>query len=140
MPIPAPAVSVCIPVSHGEPYLAETIRSVLDQTYRDFELVVLDNASPDRAGVDRAAVSATSHPGGAQHRAGRRWPRTGTGPCSSPRSAGQAPCADDLLHPRCLDCRWTPWRPTRAWPWSRPAGTWSTSRAGWSCRAAACPG
>ena len=45
-----PSVSVCIPVYRGEQFLAETIRSVLDQTYRDFELVVLDNASPDDSG------------------------------------------------------------------------------------------
>ena len=29
-----PHVSVCIPVYNGEQFLAETIRSVLDQTYR----------------------------------------------------------------------------------------------------------
>ena len=45
-----PSVSVCIPVYRGEQFLAETIRSVLDQTYRDFELVILDNASPDDSG------------------------------------------------------------------------------------------
>jgi glycosyltransferase involved in cell wall biosynthesis len=45
-----PRVSVCIPVYNGERFLAETIRSVLDQTYRDFELVVLDNASTDATG------------------------------------------------------------------------------------------
>src|SRR5919107_197384 len=45
-----PSVSVCIPVYRGEQFLAETVRSVLDQTHRDFELVVLDNASPDTTG------------------------------------------------------------------------------------------
>src|SRR5687768_14468183 len=48
--LPIPSVSVCIPVYNGELFLAETIRSVLDQTYRDFELVVLDNASTDATG------------------------------------------------------------------------------------------
>ena len=46
----SPAVSVCIPVYCGEQFLAETIRSVLAQTYRDFELFILDNASPDDTG------------------------------------------------------------------------------------------
>ena len=43
----APTVCVCIPVYRGEQFLGETMRSVLEQTYGDFELVVLDNASPD---------------------------------------------------------------------------------------------
>lgn len=42
-----PKISVCIPVYNGEAYLAQTIRSVLDQTYSDFELVIIDNASTD---------------------------------------------------------------------------------------------
>lgn len=43
-----PKISVCIPVYNGETYLAQTIQSVLDQTYTDFELVIIDNASTDR--------------------------------------------------------------------------------------------
>ena len=50
MLLATPSVSVCIPVYNGETYLGETIRSVLDQTYGDFELVVLDNGSTDRSG------------------------------------------------------------------------------------------
>jgi glycosyltransferase involved in cell wall biosynthesis len=44
-----PAVSVCVPLYNKERFVAETIRSVLDQTFADFELVVLDNASADRS-------------------------------------------------------------------------------------------
>lgn len=40
-------VSVCIPVFNGSAFVAETIRSVLSQSYADFELLVLDNASTD---------------------------------------------------------------------------------------------
>jgi len=39
--------SVCIPNYNYERYLGRTIRSVLDQTYQDFEILVSDNASPD---------------------------------------------------------------------------------------------
>ena len=42
-----PEVSVCVPVYRGEAFLAETIHSVLSQTFEDFELVLLDNASTD---------------------------------------------------------------------------------------------
>jgi glycosyltransferase involved in cell wall biosynthesis len=43
-----PRVSIALPVFNGERYLAQAIGSILDQTYRDFELIVSDNASTDR--------------------------------------------------------------------------------------------
>jgi glycosyltransferase involved in cell wall biosynthesis len=95
---------VCIPVYRGEQFLAETMRSVLDQTYRDFELVVLDNASTD--GTGRIARSFAGDP----------RVRVETNPTTIPQPDNwreavrrcRAPlikllCADDLLHPRCLE-------------------------------------
>jgi hypothetical protein len=45
-----PMVSIGLPVFNGENYLAEAIRSALDQRFADFELIVCDNASTDRTG------------------------------------------------------------------------------------------
>ena len=42
-----PRVSVCIPLYQKADYVGRTIDSVLAQTFTDFELVVLDNASTD---------------------------------------------------------------------------------------------
>ena len=42
-----PTVSIGLPVYNGERYLAETIQSILSQTYSDLELVICDNASTD---------------------------------------------------------------------------------------------
>jgi glycosyltransferase involved in cell wall biosynthesis len=43
-----PRLSIGLPVYNGENYLAESIESLLGQTYRDFELIISDNASTDR--------------------------------------------------------------------------------------------
>jgi glycosyltransferase involved in cell wall biosynthesis len=43
----APTVSIGLPVYNGAAYLAETIESILAQTYADFELILCDNASTD---------------------------------------------------------------------------------------------
>lgn len=42
-----PRVSIGLPVRDGEEHLEAAIRSILDQTFADFELIVSDNASSD---------------------------------------------------------------------------------------------
>lgn len=44
-----PRVSVVMPVYNSERYLAEAVRSVLCQTYSDFELIIVDDGSADRS-------------------------------------------------------------------------------------------
>jgi glycosyltransferase involved in cell wall biosynthesis len=46
-----PRVSIGLPVYNGENYLAEALDSLLAQTYRDFEIIVSDNASTDNTRV-----------------------------------------------------------------------------------------
>lgn len=101
--LPIPSVSVCIPVYQGERFLAETIRSVLDQSFRDLELVILDNASTDAGGeiatsfgdprirVERNATTVSQ---------ADNWNRV-VQLCRAPLV--KLVCADDLLHPRCLE-------------------------------------
>lgn len=43
----APKVSICIPTYNREHYLKETLESVFAQTYRDFEVVIVDDGSSD---------------------------------------------------------------------------------------------
>jgi glycosyltransferase involved in cell wall biosynthesis len=43
----SPCVSVCLPVYNGERHIHKAIRSILNQTFEDFELIISDNASTD---------------------------------------------------------------------------------------------
>jgi glycosyltransferase involved in cell wall biosynthesis len=108
LPTTSPAVSVCIPVYNGERFLAETVRSVLDQTYRDFELVLLDNASTDHTAEIAASFTDPRI-------------RIERNPTTVPQTVNfnrvvehcRAPliklvCADDLVHPQCLEFQAVP--------------------------------
>lgn len=102
-----PSVSVCVPLYRKEEFIAETLRSVLAQTYTDFELIVLDNASPDRSAeialtFDDPRVTVAANP-------------VTVSPIENFNkvvSLSGAPlvkvlCADDLLHPTCLERQMT---------------------------------
>src|SRR5207244_10480282 len=56
-----PRVSIGVPVYNGERYIAETLDSLLAQTFEDFELIISDNASHDRTeGICRAYAAKDS--------------------------------------------------------------------------------
>lgn len=42
-----PTISVIVPVYKVEPYLRQCVDSILSQTFRDFELILVDDGSPD---------------------------------------------------------------------------------------------
>jgi len=62
-----PRVSVCLPTYNRAHYLPGAIESVLNQTFRDFELLICDNASTDETpevvkGLRDARVRYVRHP------------------------------------------------------------------------------
>jgi len=46
--MPDPRITIGLPVYNGDNFLEESIRSILNQTYENFVLVISDNASTDR--------------------------------------------------------------------------------------------
>ncbi len=44
----APPISVIMPVYNGEKYLKEAIESILNQTFRDFEFIIINDGSTDK--------------------------------------------------------------------------------------------
>jgi glycosyltransferase involved in cell wall biosynthesis len=49
-----PRVSVIIPAHNTAPFIAETLDSVFGQTFRDFEVIVINDGSPDTAELEVA--------------------------------------------------------------------------------------
>ena len=42
-----PEISVIVPVYKAEQYLERCVKSILEQTYQNFELILVDDGSPD---------------------------------------------------------------------------------------------
>jgi len=99
---PAPRVSVCIPTYRGAATLGPAIESVLAQRFGDFELVIVDDQSPD----DTAAVVARyADPRIRYHRNERNLgPQGNWNRCLALARGTYFKLLphDDLLHPDCL--------------------------------------
>ncbi len=100
----SPRVSVIIPTYNNEHYVQETMRSVLGQTFTDFELVVADHSSADRTWerlqefTDDPRVRLLTTPaGGSAERNWNRVSREATG------ELVKLVCGDDLLAPDMLE-------------------------------------
>ncbi len=99
----APVVSVCIPAYNQEQFIAQAVESVLAQTFADFELIVVDDASPDRTFEivqsyrdPRIRVMRNPHNLGLEG----NW----NAALAQARGAWiKILCGDDLLYPRCLE-------------------------------------
>jgi hypothetical protein len=64
MNVRAPAVSIVLPVYNGARFLAQSIESVLAQTFRDWELIVVDDASSDQTPAIHGLSASETFPTG----------------------------------------------------------------------------
>ena len=99
-------VSVVTPVYNGEEYLEECIRSVLAQSFQDWEYVIFDNGSTDRTPQIIRSFSADSRIRVVVNRetlpVGESFNRAAALPSPGTRYL-KFLCADDLLFPNCLE-------------------------------------
>ncbi len=97
-----PLVSLCVPAYRAEAFIAATIESVLAQSYRNWELIVLDNGSPDRTGeiarsYDDPRIRVEANPS--------TVPLAANWNAVAALATGRylkLLCADDLIAPECL--------------------------------------
>lgn len=99
----APTVSIIIPAYNATPYIRETLRSVFAQTFADYEVILINDGSPDTEAFERAIEP---------YRKRIRYISQQNGGASSARNTGlraaEGPLiafldADDLWSPNYLD-------------------------------------
>ena len=110
-----PQISVIVPVYKVEKYIDRCVRSILGQTYADFELILVDDGSPDNSPAMCDAWAGQD--------ARIRVIHKENGGLSSARNAGMEIAAgeyfhfvdsDDVIHPDCLQILMTCIRRTGA--------------------------
>lgn len=98
-----PLISVIVPVYKVEQYLCRCVDSILAQTFSDFELILVDDGSPDRSGAMCDDYAAKDDRVRVIHKE--------NGGLSSARNAGIDTAigdylmfvdSDDVIHPDCL--------------------------------------
>ncbi|WP_338887450.1 glycosyltransferase family A protein [Rhodococcus sovatensis] len=101
----SPRVSVVVPAYNNAEYIGETIESILDQTFTDFELVIADHSSTDEtlAVVEkyddsRIRVLTTETGGGAK----RNWDRV---TAEATGELVKLVCGDDTIFPSSLEAQ-----------------------------------
>ncbi|MBC7490419.1 MAG: glycosyltransferase family 2 protein [Glaciimonas sp.] len=100
-----PKISICIPVYNGERFLLQAVESTLRQSYSDFEVIIIDNASTDSTARLVAEVVA----GNSKIRLLRNDRNIGLvanfNACLKQAKGEYIKflCADDLLMPTCLE-------------------------------------
>jgi glycosyltransferase involved in cell wall biosynthesis len=52
--MPHPTVSVIVPAYNTAPFIAETLKSILAQTFTDYEIIVINDGSPDTPALEVA--------------------------------------------------------------------------------------
>lgn len=45
-----PKISIIVPIYNVEHYLRQSMNSILNQTFKDFELILVNDGSPDKCG------------------------------------------------------------------------------------------
>ena len=44
-----PTITIIVPVYKVEDYISDCIKSIIQQTFKDFELIIVDDSSPDKS-------------------------------------------------------------------------------------------
>ena len=98
-----PAISVCIPTYNGAKYIAQTIESILNQTFTDFEIIVSDDGSSDKTleivdsfNDPRIVRTDRLSKVGAE----ANW---NNAVANASASLVKLVCQDDILYPQCLE-------------------------------------
>ena len=98
-------ISVIVPVYKTEKYLDRCVQSIVDQTYRNLEIILVDDGSPDSCPGICDAWAAKDSRNKVIHKE--------NGGQSDARNAGIAAAtgeyiafvdSDDRIHPRILEC------------------------------------
>ncbi len=103
-----PLISVVMPVYNCLPFLADSVNSILSQTFRDFEFVILDDASSDGS-VERLREWAMRDKRIHRHESNQRLglSRSSNAVIAKARAAIVARMdADDVAHPDRLRRQW----------------------------------